>query len=157
MRYLRRTTTASRRHPTKNKQHNFEELAPYSCHTVPNIKSAWGCAVEGFYSQVVDAGFFGVQLKVVLLGFLILFIGLFRHSKVFERLVDSRIGRHLHLAYAAYGLPLVIVLMEIQRTRRGGGGIFRFLGIFLLVVIMVIFGILGLIAFLIYRFLRRRG
>ena len=112
--------------------------------------------MEVFDSQVVDTGFFGVQLQVVLLGFLILFVGLFLHSKVFERLAGSRIGRHLHLAYAAYGLPLVIVLMEMQRTRRGGG-VFRFLGLFLLVVIVIIIGILGLIAFLIYKFLRRRG
>ena len=114
--------------------------------------------MEGFYSQVVDAGFFGAQQEVVLLGLLILFVGLLQHSKVFERLMGSRIGRHLHLTYAAYGLPLVIVLMEMQRTRRGGGGVFRFLGIFLLVVIVVIIGVLALISFLIYRFLiRRRG
>ena len=113
--------------------------------------------MEEFYSQVVDASFFGAQLEVVLLGFLILFVGLLQHSKVFERLVGSRIGTRLHPAYAAYGLPLVIVLMEVQKTRRGGGGLFRFLGIFLLVVIVVVIGVLALIAFLIYRFLRRRS
>ena len=67
----------------------------------------------------------------------------------------SRINRRLQLAYLAFGLPVVMVLMEMQRTHRGGG-ILRFFALFVLIVIVIIIGVLALIAFLIYRFLRRR-
>ena len=114
--------------------------------------------MEELYSQVLNADFFGgAQVQIVLLGFLVLVVGLLQQSKVFQRLVGgSRIRRDLDLAFAAYGLPLLIVLMEIQRGRSRGGGLFRFLGIFLIVILVVVLGILGLIAFLVYRFLVRR-
>jgi hypothetical protein len=45
--------------------------------------------------------------------------------------------------------------MEWQRSRRGGG-VFRVLGLFALVLLVIFIGILALIAFLIYKYLRRR-
>lgn len=104
------------------------------------------------YGQVADTGFLGIE--TVLLGFSLLLIGLFYKSEPFERLVRSRIRGPLVMTYGTFGLPLMIVLMEIQR--RGGGGIFRFLGGLVLIVILVIIGVLALIAFLIYWLLRRR-
>ena len=61
------------------------------------------------------------------------------------------------MTYGTYGLPLTLLLMEIQRRtpRRPGGG-FRVLGVLVLIVVLVILGVLALIAFLIYRYLRRR-
>jgi tellurite resistance protein TehA-like permease len=111
--------------------------------------------VENLYSQVVKAGFLGADMKVLLLGFLIVLVCLFYESEVFERLAGSKIRGHLHLAYATFGLPLMILLMEWQRSRRGGG-VFRVLGLFALVLLVIFIGILALIAFLIYRYLRRR-
>ena len=111
--------------------------------------------MENLYSQVVKAGFLGADMKVLLLGFLILLVCLLYESDVFERLVNSKIRGHLHLTYATFGLPLVILLMEWQRSRRGGG-VFRVLGLFAVVLVIVFIGILALIAFLIYRYLRRR-
>ena len=111
--------------------------------------------VENLYSQVANAGFLGADMKVLLLGFLILLVCLFYESEVFERLAGSKIREHLHLAYATFGLPLVILLMEWQRSRRGGG-VFRGLGLLALVALIIFIGILALIAFLIYRYLRRR-
>jgi heme/copper-type cytochrome/quinol oxidase subunit 2 len=47
--------------------------------------------------------------------------------------------------------------MEVQRrSPRRGGGITRFLIVLALVVLLVFLGVLALIAFLIYRYLRRR-
>lgn len=117
--------------------------------------------MEEVYGHVLNANLFfgGVWVPIVLLGFLALVAGQFHYEEAFRRLVrDSRIGRELELAFAAYGLPLLIVLMEMQRRRGGGlgGGLFRLLGIFLVVIIVIIAGILALIAFLIYRFIRRR-
>lgn len=112
--------------------------------------------MEGFYDQVVDlAGFLGTGTEeALLLGLLMVLGGLFQRSEAFERLVGSRVGARLHLAYGAYALPLMLVLMEIQRRR--GGGVFRFLGLLALVVVVVVIGVLALIAFLLYRYLRRR-
>ena len=111
--------------------------------------------MESFYNEVLSAGFLGTEMEILMLGFLMLIVGLLPQSKIFERLVGSRIRGHLHQAYATYGLPLMIVLMEMQRTRRGGS-LFRFLGFLVIVVIVVIIAVLALIGFLIYRFLRRR-
>jgi hypothetical protein len=105
------------------------------------------------YGQVADAAFLGGGAKI-LLGFLLLLIGLVYRSEAFERFVSSRIRDHLSLAYGTFGLPLMLVLMEIQGRR--GGGIFRFLGGLIIFVIIVVIGIFALIAFLIYLFLRRR-
>ena len=111
--------------------------------------------MEGFYSQVAGTSSLGAEAEILLLGFLVLLVGLFHQSETFERLVDSRIRGPLYLAYGTFGLPLMLVLMEVQRRRRGGGGL-RILGVLALVAIVVIVGVLALIAFLIYRFLRRR-
>lgn len=112
--------------------------------------------MEGFYSQVASTGFLGAEAEVLLLGLLVLLVVLFHRSEVFERLVGSRVRGPLYLAYGTWGLPLMLVLMEVQRRSGRGGGLFRFLGGLLLVVIVVIIGVLALIAFLLYRFLRRR-
>jgi hypothetical protein len=111
--------------------------------------------VEYFYSQVANIGFLGVEADVLLLGFLVLLGGLFHQSEAFERLVSSKVRGPLYLAYGTLGLPLMLVLMEFQRSRRGSG-VFRFLGVLLIVALVVIIGVLALIAFLLYRFLRRR-
>lgn len=108
------------------------------------------------YDQVVGMGSFGAE--VVLLGFLLLLVGLLLKSETFERLVGSRF-RALSLTYGAYGIPLIMLMMEIQKSRSRGGGLFRFLRfgfIAILVIIIVIVVVLALIAFLIYRVLRRR-
>ena len=107
------------------------------------------------FSQVVTTNSFGAE--AVLLGFLVLFVGLFLQSETFERLVGSRVRGPFYLAYGAYGLPLILLLMEVQsRSPRRGGGISRFLIVLALVALLVILGVLALIAFLIYRYLRRR-
>lgn len=113
--------------------------------------------MEGFYIHVTNAGFLGAAETEVLLGLLVLLVGLFHQSAAFERLVGSRVRGPLYLAYGAYGLPLMLLLMEIQKRspRRGGGG-FRILGILVLVAIVIVVGVLALIAFLIYRYLRRQ-
>ena len=111
--------------------------------------------MEGFYGPVVVTSFLGAQAQILLLGFLVLLVGLLRHGEVFEKLVGSRVRGPLYLAYGSFGLPLMLVLMEIQRTRRGGG-LFRIFGLLALAVIVVFIGVLALIAFLIYRYLRRR-
>ena len=111
--------------------------------------------MENFYSQVVVTSFLGGAQIPLLLGFLVLLVGLLRHGEVFERLVGPRIRGPLYLAYGSFGLPLMLVLMEIQKTRRGGG-LFRIFGLLALLVIVVFIGVLALIAFLIYRYLRRR-
>ncbi|MCA1730629.1 MAG: hypothetical protein LC751_14875 [Actinobacteria bacterium] len=113
--------------------------------------------VEGFYDHVTNVDFLGSGGTEVLLGLLVLLVGLFHQSAAFERLVGSRVRGPLYLAYGAYGLPLLLLLMEIQRrsSRRGGGGL-RILGILVLVAIVIVVGVLALIAFLIYRYLRRR-
>lgn len=112
--------------------------------------------MEGFYYQVVaHAGSLGAGTGVaLLLGLLVVLGGLFHQSEAFERLVGSRVGGRLYLAYGAYAVPSMLVLMEIQRRR--GGGVFRFLGLLALVVIVIVIGGLVLIAFLLYRYLRRR-
>ena len=93
--------------------------------------------------------------EAVLLGFLVILVGLFLQSEVFERLVGSRIRGPLYLAYGTYGLPLMILLMEVVQRRRRGG--FRFLGVLVLLVVMLaIIGGLALAVFLLYRYLRRR-
>ena len=103
----------------------------------------------GVYSQVANVGFLGAE--AVLLGSLLL---LLHKSESFEKLVSFRLGGHLSLAYMTFGLPLMLSLMRI----RGSRGIFRFLilGVLLIFVLLVVIGVLALIAFLIYRFLRRR-
>ena len=115
--------------------------------------------MEDLYSLVANADFFGgTQVQIALVGFFALVVGLFQQSKVFQRLVGgSRTRKELDLRFAAYGVPLLIVLMELQRVRGRGGGLLRFLGIVLVVVIVVVIGVLALIAFLVYRFLIRRG
>ena len=100
-------------------------------------------------------GFLG-QPWVLLLGLVVLLVGLFHQSEAFERLVGVRVRGPLALAYGAYGLPLMLLLMEIVQRRRGGGGIFRALGGLLFIVVLVFVGVLALIAFLIYMYLRRR-
>lgn len=105
------------------------------------------------YGQMVNADFLGAGVEI-LLGFLVLLIGLAFDREVFERLVGSRFRGRLSLAYGTFGIPLMIVLMNVQKSR--GGGIFKFLGGLVLVVILVIIVILALIAFLIYWLLRRR-
>ncbi len=93
--------------------------------------------------------------EAVLLGLLVLLVGLSLQSESFERLVGSRIRGPLYLAYGTYGLPLMILLMEVAQRRRRGG--FRFLGVLvILVVILAIVGGLALAAFLFFRYLRRR-
>lgn len=108
------------------------------------------------FSQVVTTNSFGTE--VLLLGFLVLFVGLFLQSEAFERLVGSRVRGPFYFFYGAYGLPLILLLMEVQRRapRSRGGGISRFLIVLALVALLVILGILALIAFLIYRYFRRR-
>ena len=107
------------------------------------------------YSQVVGINPFEAQTIVLVL--LALLLGVFHQSETFDRFMGSRIKGPLYLAYGTYGLPLVLLLMEIQRRipRRSGGG-FRILGVLVLIVVLVILGGLALIAFLIYRYLRRR-
>ena len=111
--------------------------------------------MESFYSQVANAGFLGAEPELLLVGLLVLLVGLLYQSEVLERLVGSKVRGPLYLAYGTFGVPLMLLLMEMQRTRRGGG-VFRFLGLFVLVIIIILIGILALIAFLIYRYLRRR-
>jgi hypothetical protein len=115
----------------------------------------WGYVLENFYSQVVVTSFLGGAQIPLLLGFVVLLVGLLRHGEVFERLVGPRIRGPLYLVYGSFGLPLMLVLMEIQKTRRGGG-LFRIFGLLALLVIVVFIGVLALIAFLIYRYLSRR-
>ena len=107
------------------------------------------------YGQVVGTNPF--EARATLLGLVVVLVGLIHRSGAFDRLVGPRIKGPLYLAYGTYGLPLMLLLMEIQRRipRRPGGG-FRILGILVLVAILVILGVLALIAFLLYRFLRRR-
>jgi putative exporter of polyketide antibiotics len=103
------------------------------------------------------AGMNPFEAQTALLGLVALLVGLLHQSEAFDRLVSSRIKGPLYLAYGTYGLPLTLLLMEIQRRtpRRPGGG-FRVLGVLVLIVVLVILGVLALIAFLIYRYLRRR-
>jgi hypothetical protein len=115
--------------------------------------------LEGFYGWIAGTGFLlgpRAVLLPLLLGLLVLLVGLFHKSEAFERLVGLGIRGHLALAYGTFGLPLILVLMEVQRRRGGGGGILRFLGGLLFAVVLVFLGVLALIAFLIYRYLRRR-
>jgi hypothetical protein len=107
------------------------------------------------YGQVIGTNSFGAE--AVLLGLVVLLVGLFHQSSAFERLMDSRVRGPLYLAYGTYGLPLILLLMELQRRtpRRGSGGL-RILGVLALVAVVIIVGVLALIAFLIYRYLRRR-
>jgi hypothetical protein len=111
--------------------------------------------LEYLYGQLVDTSLLGSKAVLLLLGSLVLLLALFQQSEAFERFVGVRIRGPLALAYGTFGLPLILVLMEVQR-RRGGGGILRILGGLVLVVILVIIGFLALIALLIYWFLRRR-
>jgi hypothetical protein len=111
--------------------------------------------LEYLYGQIADTSFLGSKGVVLLLGLLVLLLALFQQSEAFERFVRVRIRGPLTLAYGTFGLPLILVLMEVQR-RRGGGGILRILGGLVLVVILLIIGFLALVAFLIYWFLRRR-
>jgi hypothetical protein len=107
------------------------------------------------YSQVITTNSFGAE--AVLLGFLVLLVGLGLQSEAFERLVGSRVRGPFYLFYGAYGLPLILLLMEVQRrSPRRGGGISRFLIVLALVALLLILGVLALVAFLIYRYLRRR-
>lgn len=100
-------------------------------------------------------GFLGAEeAEILLLGFLVLLVGLLHKSEAFERLVGSRIKGPMNLAYATFGLPLTLLLLRTPRSR--GSGIFRILGGLVLVVVLVIIVVLALVAFLIYRFLRRR-
>jgi hypothetical protein len=107
------------------------------------------------YIQMATTNSF--EAGTVLLGFLMLLVGLLHQSETFERLVGSRIRGPLYLAFGAYGLPVMLLLIEVQRRtpRRSGGGL-RILGFLILVVILVILGVLALIAFLVYRYMRRR-
>ncbi len=116
-----------------------------------------GRATLEFYNQVVVATNPFEAQAPLLLGLVALLVGLIYHSEAFDRLLSSRIKGPLYLAYGSYGLPLMLVLMEIQRRtpRRSGGG-FRILGVLVLIVVLVILGVLALMAFLIYRYLRRR-
>ena len=113
--------------------------------------------MEGLYGWIAGTGFLlGPELVLLLLlGLLVLLVGLFHQSEAFERLVGLGIRGRMALAYGTFGLPLMLVLMEVQR-RRGGGGILRFLGGLLFAVVLVFLAVLALIAFLIYRYLRRR-
>ena len=112
--------------------------------------------MEGFYSQIDDTGFLlGPKLVLLLLGLLVFLVGLFHQSESFERLVGLGIRGRMALAYGTFGLPLMLLLIEVQR-RRGGGGILRLLGGLLFAVVLLFLGVLALIAFLIYRYLRRR-
>jgi hypothetical protein len=113
--------------------------------------------LEGFYSQIADTGFLlGPRaVLLLLLGLLVLLVGLFHQSESFERLVGLGFRGRMASAYGTFGLPLILVLMEVQR-RRGGGGILRLLGGLLFAVVLLFLGVLALIAFLIYRYLRRR-
>lgn len=110
--------------------------------------------MEDFYSQIASIGFPGVGADVLLLGLLVLLGGLFHQSEAFERSVN-KIRGPLYLAHGTFGLPLMLALMEFQRSRRGGG-VFRFLGVLLIVALVVIVGVLALIVLLLYRFFRRR-
>ncbi len=113
--------------------------------------------MEGFYSQIADTGFLlGPKLVLLLLGLLVLLVGLFHQSESFERLVGLGIRGRMALAYGSFGLPLMILLIEVQQRRGGGGGILRLLGGLLFAVVLLFLGVLALIAFLIYRYLRRR-
>ena len=112
--------------------------------------------METSYNQVIGTGFPGAEAEVLLLGSLVLLVVLFHQSEAFERLVGSRVRGPLCLTYGTWGLPLMLVLMEVQRRSGRGGGLFRLLGGLLLVVIVVIIVVLALIAFLLYRLLRRR-
>ena len=112
--------------------------------------------MEHLYGQIANTGFLEPKAVLLLLGLLVLLVELFHQSEVYQRLVGSRIRGHLALAYGSFGLPLILVLMEVQRRRGGGGGILRILSGLILIVILVIIGFLALIAFLIYWFLRRR-
>ncbi len=112
--------------------------------------------MEGFYSQIADTGFLlGPKLVLLLLGLLVLLVGLFHKSEAFERFVGLGIMRRMTLVYGTFGLPLMLLLIEVQR-RRGGGGILRLLGGLLFAVVLLFLAVLALIAFLIYRYLRRR-
>ena len=107
------------------------------------------------FSQMITTNSFGTE--TVLLGFLVLLVGLVLQSEAFERLVGSKVRGPFYFFYGAYGLPLILLLMEVQRrSPRRGGGISRFLIVLALVVLLVFLGVLALIAFLIYRYLRRR-
>ena len=67
------------------------------------------------YSRVLSTPSFGVE--VILLGFFVLLVGLSLQSETFERLVVSRVRGPLYLAYGTYGLPSLLLLLEVQRTR----------------------------------------
>ena len=105
------------------------------------------------YGQMIGTNSFGAE--AVLLGLLVLLVGICHQSEIYERLVGSRIRGPLYLAYGAYGLPLMLLLMEFQRRRRPGGGISRIFGGLVLLIIVVI-GAIALLAFFIYKYLRRR-
>jgi putative exporter of polyketide antibiotics len=126
-----------------------------SCHTGFAIDSIPREPTLEIYNQVVGTDPF--EAKAMVLGILALLVGLIHQSETFDRLVSRRIKGPLYLAYGTYGVPLMLLLMEIQRRtpRRSGGG-FRILGVLLLVVLLVILGVVALIAFLVYRYLRRR-
>ena len=136
----------------------LREFARSSCHNVAiSLSLPLGVvrALESLYSQLLArTASLDVEPGFLVLGLLVLLIGLFYQSEAFERLGGPRIRGPLYSAYGTLGLPLMLVLMELQRRR--GGGIFRFLGGLVLVVILIIIGVLALIAFLIYLFLRRR-
>jgi hypothetical protein len=105
------------------------------------------------YGQVVGTGFSAPE--AVLLGLLLLFVGFVYKSESFERLVGSRVRGPLLMAYGTFGLPLALLMLR-KATGSRGGGIGRFILIFILIVIVVIIGVLALVAYLIYRFVRRR-
>lgn len=106
------------------------------------------------YGQVVGTGFSGPE--AVLLGLSLLLIGFIYKSESFERLVGSRIRGPLLMAYGTFGLPLALLMLKRTPGTRGGGGILKFFGILILIFIVVIIGVLALVAYLIYRFVRRR-
>ena len=108
------------------------------------------------YGQMIGINSFGAE--AVLLGLLVLLVGICHQSEIYERLVGSRIRGPLYLAYGAYGLPLMLLLMEFQRRRRPGGGISRIFGglVLLIIVVIVVIGAIALLAFFIYKYLRRR-
>jgi hypothetical protein len=108
------------------------------------------------YSQLVGTNSFGAE--AVLLGLLALLVGVCHQSETFERLVGSRIREPLYLAYGTYGLPLMLLLMEVQKRRRPGGGISRIFGglVLLVILVIVVIGAIALLAFFIYRYSRRR-
>jgi len=115
--------------------------------------------LSSIYGQIASTGSpvdFETELPLLLLGLLVLLIELFyQRSEAFDRLVGSRIRGPLYSAYGTFGLPLMLVLMEVL-MHSSKGGILKFLSGLVLVVILIFIGILGLIAFLIYRFLRGR-